>query len=111
VSRLIEIQPTAQELPAELTVGVGDVLRFAASGGRAPAGSAVELLGIYAEGVLGTNGAVMTPLGPPNVVLFRARTPGRATVDVITGDPFRAPATHHVTLVVESGPGSAPTPL
>lgn len=98
MSRLIEVQP----VPADLTVGVGDVLRFAASGGRVRNGTAVEILGIFVEGVLGTDGRVLTPMGSPNAVLFHARQPGRATIDVITGDPWHSPATRNVTVIVES---------
>src|SRR4249919_1264090 len=63
VSRLIDIQPLAQDLPADLTVGVGDLLRFAASGGHVREGAAVEIVGIFVESVLGTDGRVITPMG------------------------------------------------
>jgi hypothetical protein len=101
VSRLIDIQPIAQDLPADLTVGVGDLLRFAASGGRVRDGTAVEILGIFTESVLGTDGRVIAPMGPPNAVLFYARLPGRATIDVVTGDPWRSPATRSISILVE----------
>lgn len=101
MSRLIEIQPVAQDLPADLTVGVGDVLRFAASGGRVLEGAAVQILGIFVESVLGPDGRVVAPMGPPNAVLFHARLPGRAAIDVVTGDPWRSPATRSMTIVVE----------
>ncbi|HEY0700254.1 MAG TPA: hypothetical protein VGD43_20920 [Micromonospora sp.] len=111
MTRLIEIEPATQELPPELTVAVGDILRFAASGGRVREGSAVEPLGILVGSVVGTDGTVVAPQGPPNVVLFRACSPGRAQVDVVTGDPFRSPTTRDVTVVVESTPPSGPMPL
>lgn len=101
VSRLIEVQPVAQDVPEDLTVGVGDVLRFAASGGRVRDGTAVEILGIFVESVLGTDGQVVAPMGPPNAVLFRARQPGRAAIDVVTGDPWHSPVTRSMTIVVE----------
>jgi hypothetical protein len=98
---LIEIQPFAQDLPADMTVGVGDLLRFAASGGRVREGAAVEIVGIFVESVLGTDGRVLTPMGSPNAVLFHALRPGRATIDVVTGDPWRSPVTQSMTIVVE----------
>lgn len=110
MSRLIEIQPSAQDMPGDMTVGVGDLLRFAASGGRVREGAAVELVGIFVESVLGTNGSVLAPMGSPNTVLFRARTPGRSAIDIVTGDPWRSPATRSMTVVVESGTRGGPMP-
>lgn len=90
MGRLIEIEPT-QELPPSLTVRVGDALRLWASGGRVESGGdAVESLGPYQAGVLGALGDVVAPAGPPNVILFLARRPGRATVTVMTGDPWHS---------------------
>lgn len=102
VSRLIEIRPVEQELPAELVVEVGDVLRFAASGARLQDGNAVELLGIFVESALGTDGQVVAPAGPPNAVLFRAGLPGRAVIDLVLGDPWHSSGTRSITVVVES---------
>ncbi|WP_020104942.1 hypothetical protein [Nocardia sp. 348MFTsu5.1] len=101
MSRLIDIQPGLQELPTELVVGVGDVLRFAATGGHLRSGTAVELIGILAECVLGTDGSVVSPMGAPNTVLFRATAPGNAVIDVVTGDPWRSPVTHRLEIRVE----------
>jgi hypothetical protein len=101
VSRLIEIQPIAQDLPAQLTVDVGDVLRFAASGGRVQNGEAVEILGIFVESVLGIDGRVLAPMGSPNAVLFKARRPGQAAIEVVCGDPWSSPAIRSMTVVVE----------
>jgi len=41
-------------------------------------------------------------MGAPNAVLFLARRPGRATIDVVTGDPWRAPQTTTLDVTVES---------
>jgi len=101
VSRYIDIRPDAEGLPSELVLGVGDVVRFAATGGRVRSGTGVELLGILSDSVVGTDGSVVTPLGAPGAVLFRARAPGRAVVDVVSGDPFRSPVTHSVVVRVE----------
>jgi hypothetical protein len=76
----------------ELAVGVGDVLMIGARGGRVvDGGPAVELWGPFLSSVVGTNGAVLTPMGLPNTVLVRARQPGSATLELYTGDPFAAP--------------------
>jgi hypothetical protein len=99
--RLLEIQPSTQPLPASLTVAVGDVLRFAASGGRVREGTAVEVMGIFVQGVLGTDGRALTPQGTPNTVLFRAVEPGRASIEVFVGDPFHSPARVETSVIVE----------
>jgi hypothetical protein len=101
VSRLIDIQPGQQELPAELVVEVGDVLRFAATGGHIRSGTAVELIGILNEGVLGTNGQVLSPMGAPGTVLFRAIGPGLAVLDIVTGDPWQSATTLALNIRVE----------
>jgi len=101
MARLIEVQD-AGGCPSPLTVRQGDVLLFRAAGGRVRAGGdAVELWGPFLPGVVGEDGDVLTPMGPPNAVLFRARRPGRARVDVVTGDPFHAPQTTTLDLTVE----------
>ncbi len=100
--RLIDIQPTAQGFPPALTVQVGDLLMFGASGGRVRSdGDAVEFLGAFRTSVLGTAGSILSPMGAPSTVLFRARHLGRATIDVITGDPWHAPRTSTIQLVVD----------
>jgi len=101
VSRLVEV-PSAQRFPQVLTIVAGDVVRFDASGGHVREGGAVEVLGVFVGALLGTDGTVLTPAGGPNVVLFRGRAPGRARIDVVTGDPWRAPVTRALTVVVEA---------
>lgn len=106
MSRLIEIRPAARALPDELTVAAGDVLRFSASGGRVTHGTAVQVIGIFVPAVLGIDDHVLTPASSPNTVLFRAMAPGRAGIDVVTGDPWRSPVRHTMTVVVEpAAPG------
>jgi hypothetical protein len=85
----------------EFVLGVGDVVRFATTGGHVRSGTAVEILGILTDGVLGTDGSVLTPLGPPGTVLLRARSAGRAEVDIVSGDPFHSPATRTLVIRVE----------
>ena len=101
MGRYIDIRPDDEGLPAELVLGVGDVVRVAATGGGVRSGTGVELLGIFTDSVVGTDGSVLTPLGPPGAVLFRAREPGRAVVDLVSGDPFRDPLTRSLVVRVE----------
>jgi len=102
VSRYVEIRPDEEGLPPEILLGVGDIVRFAASGGRLRSGNSVELLGILSVGVVGTDGQVLSPLGPPSSVLIRAQGPGRAVVDITSGDPFRSPVTRSLAIRVEA---------
>jgi hypothetical protein len=102
MSRLIEVQH-AQDLPTSLTIKVGDVLYFGATGGHVHSGAEiVEILGPFLPGVVGDNGEILSPIGAPNTVLFFARRPGRATIDVVTGDPWHAPETTALSITVES---------
>jgi hypothetical protein len=41
-------------------------------------------------------------MGAPNTVLFRALRPGRATIDVVTGDPWHATRKATLELAVQS---------
>ena len=102
MSRLIAVDLVGDELPDEVAVAVGDVLRFSASGGRVREGDAVEIIGIFTDGIMGTDGQALTPMGAPNTVLFRARQPGTAGIDVVTGDPWHSPSTRSLTVVVQA---------
>lgn len=102
MGRLIEVQHT-QDLPMSLTIRVGDMLVFGATGGHVHSGAeVVEILGPFLPGVLGENGQILAPMASPNAVLFLARRPGRATIDVVTGDPWYAPKTTALGITVES---------
>jgi len=102
MGRLIEVQHP-QDLPTKLTIRVGDVLIFGATGGHVHSGAeVVEILGSFVRGVLGDNGQIISPMGAPNRVLFLAQHPGRATIDVVTGDPWHAPKTTALSITVES---------
>jgi hypothetical protein len=93
MARLIEVQD-AGACPSPLTVGLGDVLLFRAAGGHVRDGEeVVELVGAFLSAVVGDDGNILAPMGPPNTVLFRARKRGQARIDVITGDPFHAAQT------------------
>jgi hypothetical protein len=101
MGRLIEIQ-LAPDGPARLTVMVGDLLQFAASGGHVRSGeSCIEMLGPFRSAVVGLNGEVLAPMGAPNVVLFRALQPGSAEIDVVTGDPWHGPETTVLGIAVQ----------
>jgi hypothetical protein len=102
MSRLIEVE-IAPGCPDSLTIAVGDVLQFAASGGHVRAGAGtVEMLGPFRSALVGDNGEVLSPKGAPNAVFFLARRPGRATIDVVTGDPWHAPRTTILEVDVQS---------
>lgn len=119
MSRLIEVQNT-DALPPTLTVQVGDALWFAATGGRVrrdedeinePA-EAVQLLGVFLQSVVGTDGQILSPMGPPNNVIFLARRTGRARIDIISGDPWRGePQTITLDVVVEPNSAKVQQPL
>ena len=102
MARLIEVED-APACPSPLTVRAGDVILFRAGGGRVRSGGdVIELSGAFLTAVVGTDGAIVTPAGPPDTVLFRAQRSGRAAIDVITGHPFHAARTTHVEIAVES---------
>jgi hypothetical protein len=102
MGRLIEIQP-GQGLPPSLTIHVGDGLLCGATGGHVQSGAdVVEMLGPFQPGVLVERGEIISPQGAPNTVLFLARRSGRATIDVVTGDPWYAPQTTTLDITVES---------
>jgi len=91
MARLIEIQE-GQTLSAEEEIAVGDILFFHASGGHVDSGGeVVELLGAFTTAVVGIEGQILEPMGPPNTVVFRARNPGEAKIAVMSGDPFYDP--------------------
>lgn len=101
MARLIEVQ-AEQALPSGLTVRTGDLLHFGATGGRVRSGAeSVEVLGPFVPGVVGTHGEVVSPIGAPNTVLFLARSPGRASIEVVVGDPWSAPRPLALDLTVE----------
>ena len=81
----------------------GDVLLFHASGGHVRSGAdVVEMLPSLLSAVVGDNGAIVTPAGAPNTVLVRVHRPGRAVIDVVTGDPWHAPQATTRGITVES---------
>ena len=86
-----------------LTIRVGDMLIIGATGGHVYSGAeVVEIVGTFVRGVLGEDGQLISPMGAPNRVLFLARHPGRAAIDVVSGDPWHAPRTTALTITVEA---------
>jgi hypothetical protein len=101
MGRLIEAQLTPDG-PTRLTIMVGDMLQFAASGGHVRSGErCIEMLGPFRSAVVAINDEVLAPMGAPNVVLFIARQPGSAEIDVVTGDPWHSPETREIEIVVQ----------
>ncbi|MEO6001151.1 MAG: hypothetical protein ABIN89_30135 [Chitinophagaceae bacterium] len=91
----------ADALSSPITLQQGDVLSFKASGGHVNLGEDfVELLGPFASAILQDNGEVLSPMGPPGTLLFHARQPGNAKIDVVTGDPFFNPLITHLEVIV-----------
>lgn len=102
MGRLIETQHELP-LPPSLTLQVGDLLSFAATGGHVQSGAdAVEILGPFIPGLLVAGGQIVSPAGPPGTLFFLARRPGRARIDVVTGDPWGSPQVTTMELTIES---------
>ena len=101
MARLIEIDDIGG-CPPSLTVEPGDLLRFAATGGRVRGGAGVvEMLGPFVPGMLaGADGGILSPEGAPGTVMVLARRPGRARIEVISGDPFYATQTTTLEIIV-----------
>lgn len=100
MARLIEIAHV-RGVSGGLPLRVGDVLQFKATGGHVQAGSEViELLGAFLPAVLGEHGEILTPMGAPNTVLFRALRSGQATIDLVTGDPWHTHQTTTLTITI-----------
>jgi hypothetical protein len=107
MGRLIEV-PRVADLPAELFVQVGDLLLFRATGGRVQSGAAVTNLGSFIAGALASDGNVIPAVGGPDATLFRAMEPGRAIIELFTGDPWHEP--RRKAIVVEVEPAVSPEP-
>ena len=99
MGRLIEIDDIAG-CPSSLTLEPGDLLRFAATGGRVRGGAGVvEMLGPFVPAMLAGD-EILSPEGAPGTVMFLARQPGRARIEVISGDPFYATQTTPLEIIV-----------
>ena len=102
MARFVDLDPSRPGgLPSTLEVGEGDLLLFHASGGKVLDGhGVVRVVGIYRSATLTTAGTVLAPEGAPNTLVVLAVSPGVATVEMATGDPFRSPGQARVHLEV-----------
>ena len=101
MARLIEVQNT-EGFPQLLTIKVGDVLTFAATGGHVQSGApVVALLGPFVPAVVGNNGEILTPMSAPNTVMFIGQAAGQATINVVNGDPWSQTQRATLTINVE----------
>jgi hypothetical protein len=107
MGRLIEVRHVV-DLPAELVVQVGDLLLFRATGGRVQSGVGVTNLGSFMAGTLTSEGLVISAAGSPDATLFHASEPGRALIDLFTGDPWHEP--RRTTVAVEVQPAALAVP-
>jgi hypothetical protein len=101
MERMIEV-PDAQKCPSTLTVHVGDLLWFHATGGRVKAGgNVVKMLGPYLRAIQGEHGEILMPMGTSNIIFFRAHQLGKAIIEVVTGKPWNTPKTITLSIYVE----------
>jgi len=101
MTRLIEIDDAKYCAPS-LSVKVGDLLVFSASGGWVNTGdSALRLVGVFMRAVIGTNRMVLEPVGSPNAVVFEVQQQGQATIDVISGNPFAITVSTTLLIIAE----------
>jgi hypothetical protein len=87
MGRLIDATEVLERLESP-RLQVGDTLMFRATGGRVDGGDVLELVGPLQDAALTVDGRVLSPAGPPNVLMFRALRAGSATIEVVTGDPW-----------------------
>jgi hypothetical protein len=107
MGRLIEVGHVV-DLPAALVVQVGDLLLFRATGGRVQSGSGVTNLGSFVASTLAADGQVLSAVGAPDATLFHASEPGRALIELFTGDPWHEP--RRTILAVEVRTAASATP-
>ena len=89
--RLIDVS-SLQPLPPAASMRTGDLLLVRATGGAVvEEGAAVEALGAVGAAALAPDGSVLAAMGGPDAVLFLARAPGRARIEVVRGDPWQGP--------------------
>lgn len=51
----------------------------------------MEALGAFGAAALAPDGSVLAAMGGPDAVLFLARAPGRARIEVVRDDPWQGP--------------------
>ena len=98
--RLIELGDPARHAGG-LTLEAGDVVIAAASGGFvSPDDGPLAPPMILTRGAIGTDGTILTPMGPPGTVLFHARAPGSGVMTIVTGDPFGVSRRSEIAVMV-----------
>lgn len=85
---LIDVD-NVETLTSPVTLQQGDMLSLKASGGHINSGTEiVGFFGPFVSGFMRSNGEVLSPEGAPGTLLVFARQPGRAVIEVFTGDPW-----------------------
>ena len=93
MSRLLDIDLPP---PRRLRLRKGDLVRFAASGGRVESGEGVvEPLGAFVPAVIGTDGEPLSPESGPTAWLLRAIGSGEARLTLYASRGGFAPAERH----------------
>lgn len=100
MNRFVDLAADGPDRSEPLVLAVGDVVRLSASGARITTGDVVEVLAILTSAVVTTDGRILAPEGPPNVVLLRARDRGDAIVELVMGDVWHARATRTLPIRV-----------
>ena len=96
---LVDVETGPDGPPDVLALDVGDLVAFTAPGGTVDSGTALEPMGAFVRALPGPDGRPLVPQGPPNLVLFRATSPGEAVVRITTGDVW-APEPRQATVRV-----------
>jgi hypothetical protein len=101
MGRLLEIR-YVRGCARKLQIKAGDLIIFSGTGGHIRSGAdVVELLGPFLTSTLTDDGQIISPMGTPNKVMFLARSGGRASIDVVTGDPWRTFNTTTLEIIIE----------
>ena len=99
--RLIELADM-KVCPSTLALRTGDMLIIRAIGCSIVSDTgSLELLGTLVSATIGDDDMILTPSGPPNVILLRASQEGRSRIAIHTGDPYRGPRKTFVDIKVE----------
>jgi hypothetical protein len=62
----------------------------------------MEQLGLFTTGMLHHSGQVVSAMGVPGTIMFAARQPGRAIINVVTGDPWFSSSSSEMEVLVQS---------